>query len=255
MSGLKALHCTMQHWLLQRAISNPPALTTAATMPSPRRGQQQDRLAQSLPAWGPEDTAVTDRCRWGSGLFRSLLLWACSWDATAAMPAWLPQRRQLPGHLRPRLRADISCLWFNLPATRLPGLQLGFLPLPRETSALLQWAHGCATRWLCWSHQWLTEHSPPRARSRSQTLQWGCPLVSWHGDTCSPWPWLTCRTTKLFLHLNCSTGVSGLNSKIQGMLQAIMQGRRPTQFHVFSSTGRRGRESKRKAGWICFSSY
>lgn len=98
----------------------------------------------------------------------------------------------------------------------------------------------------------VTDHSPPGvwARSRMQTLQWGCSLVSCHGDICSPWPWLTCHTTKLFLHLNCSTSVSGLSSKIQGRLEGIMQGRRPPQFHVFSSAeGEVGKAREKQVGY------
>lgn len=144
MSGLKGLCCTAQH---ADCCSEPSAIRhphNTVTMLSPGRGQQQYRLQQSLPASGPAGTALTDRCRRGSGLFSSLLLWACSWDATAA-PAGLAST-EVTASGTPQLSlcallSGISCLWLKLPGARLCGLQLGFLPLPRETSAVLQWPH------------------------------------------------------------------------------------------------------------------
>lgn len=93
-----------------------------------------------------------------------------------------------------------------------------------------------------------SDNAIPRAGDSSST--------DWNKAFPSAVPGLgSCHTTKLLLHLNCSTGVSGLSSKTQGRVQGIMQGRRPTQFRVFSSAGKRGRESKRNAGWMCISSY
>lgn len=137
------------HWLLQWAISNQLALTTAVTVPSPEEGTgavQTPWNKASLPSGHCFHWYVQMGHR-AVPLPVSLGLQARTW--LPPMQAWLPQKWQLPGHLRLCvLIADISCLWFNLPGARLYGLQLGFLPLPREISAVFQWAHWCSVRWL-----------------------------------------------------------------------------------------------------------
>lgn len=164
-SGLKELCRTMQ----QTDCCNKPSAISQPWQRQwqcnpQRRWQQQHRLEQSLPALGPVDTVFTDIWRWGTGLFSSLFLWACKpgYDCHPCRPGF---HRSDSYHV---LVADISCLWFNLPGVCLYGLQQGFLPLPRGISAVLQWAYWHGVRWPCWSHQWLTDHSPPRSVGKEQ---------------------------------------------------------------------------------------
>lgn len=177
---------------------------------------------------------------------------------------------------RLRLRvliAGIAYLWFNLPGARLYGLQLGFLVLHREISVMSQWANRRGTRRRCRRHRWLADTRAPTTSTSSNA--WARSIKNWPAQTLpvgmSSWflTWWHLQSLssahmsyqKLFLWSPVSWGVgdrSCIWTAVLGCawekqrdpqrLPGIIQGSRPTQFHVFSSAGRGGRESKRKTG-------